>query len=77
MPQVQAIIGNVTKDLIAWAISQKDRTISCRACDYRVSVVEKMCPRCGMSDPVRVPLASATAVFGICAIVIILSFAIF
>lgn len=76
MPYIQAIIGSATKGVIAWARNQQRKSTSCRACDYKVSVVEKICPRCGVSDPARVPLAGATAVFGTCAIIIIVAFAI-
>lgn len=57
-----------------WVQKQKDRTSACRSCDMGVNVSETVCPRCGQSDPARVPMSAVTAVFGFAACVIIATF---
>ena len=72
----------------AWAEARKDEAISvaqdqfaacrrCRECRCDVHLTEKVCPNCGVSDPVRVPLAIPTVlgiaiVVALCALISVL-----
>ena len=55
----------------SWADARKDEAIqlaqdqldacrSCRECRHEVAITERICPNCGVSDPVRVPMALST-----------------
>jgi uncharacterized paraquat-inducible protein A len=54
-----------------WIRRQSQRTILCRECDWQVNLSEKVCPRCGASDPARIPWSAVTAIFAIIACLII------
>jgi uncharacterized paraquat-inducible protein A len=54
-----------------WVRRQTHRTLLCRECDLEVNIAESACPRCGASDPVRIPWSAATAIFALSACVII------
>lgn len=57
--------------VVDWVRRQTAKTQKCRECDLHVSMSETVCPRCGASDPARVPWSAVTAVFALCACVII------
>ena len=55
----------------SWADARKDEAIHlaqeqfeacrrCRECRHDVALTERICPHCGVSDPVRVPMALPT-----------------
>jgi uncharacterized paraquat-inducible protein A len=63
----------------AWAEARKDEAITvaqsqidacrqCRECQCEVKLTERVCPNCGVRDPVRIPLTIPT-VLGIAVVV--------
>ena len=72
----------------AWADARKDEAISvaqgqiaacrrCNECQGEVTMTEKVCPHCGVRDPVRIPLAIPTVlgvavVVALCALISVL-----
>ena len=65
----------------AWADARKDEAINianaqleacrrCRECKHEVALTEKICPHCGVSDPVRVPMTLPT-ILGIAAVIVL------
>lgn len=71
MSNTQDIFANATSSVVDWVRTQKIKTSACRECDFEVTMTESVCPRCGQSDPARVPMSAATAIFALSACVIL------
>ena len=69
--------SKVVRSLVDWVRCQTIRSIQCRECDLEVSITETACPRCGASDPARIPWAAVTAVIAVSVGVIIIAVMIF
>lgn len=64
----------VTALLSSWVREQSRRSVACRECDMKVSISETVCPRCGAADPARIPMSAVTAIFAICACIVLAMF---
>ncbi len=72
MPNMILRIGQATRNHVAdWTRRQAERTAQCRECDAVVDLMETVCPRCGASNPARVPKSAVAVIFVIAACIVI------
>ena len=71
MDYVCAVRKRVRKgfeQLETWFRLQMKLMQQCRACDFRVGLAETLCPRCGASDPARVPKSTVRVIITMSAV---------
>jgi uncharacterized OB-fold protein len=62
MRQVSQHVRNRTERVRQWAWRCAKQCVTCRACGRTVRPLESICPTCGTSNPVNVPVSPSVLI---------------